>query len=1392
MSDGDLTLGAGYEIVELTGETEFGPVYKARDVERDTIVAIRVRRDAPAVEAAGQRLVERLSAVPHDALIPYIGCVVGREGDTGVLCMVTEWVEGETLRQMLDAHGGCLTWIDAEARLTAMLDALMHACSCGVVHTALTPSHVTVTPDGKTRVSGFSMLGWHEDTPDQELPSPARFAPDYTAPEFLTDPGSEGDPVSEVFSFGVCMHEVLTGELPYLPPCGDSFEAFSTRWKEATPAGAPLKQSVLRVLINARKLLKQALSPAREQRFPSLEAVADVFRTVRCRVIEHEDEDEYELLDLIGRGGYGAVYKARRKSDERPVAFKYLALTAGVDRFKREAKILHSNPHPNLVEYVDFFATKSPTGDDQFFLVMELLSGMPGWTLSRRIKTSVRGLPVKELVRMFAGYLDGLQYLHDQGIIHRDIKPGNLYAPCDEALRAKLIDLGIARDMSGTQTVGLVPGTWDYMAPELFSQGADRGSPKSDMYALGLCLYEAATGQPAMPRLPKDDRQAAAELMRRFKRNQPVNYELPVFERVPWLADIIRKALLREPDKRFESAADMREALEEAARDMPALPEDEGDEELETLPYTPSDESASSSDQGRELPTSASEKTQTRGTGQEQSPPEPEPESAVALASPPKSGPLFTIAAAALLLAVAAYGLWYFVFRQPEPPVEPEVPEVPVKPDPDKPPPDQPPDVTPKPPDVTPQPPDTSREELDELIARVSAPVPQGLPAAKDLEKWSALLKEGRAALQEHPEEAALKTAVAKIEAFGREVPRRYADAFNRAMDRNDVEKARNLLAGWEPLVPRVVELGVDEARAGEDVPAMKERLEATGAFDKAVLALEGKLPNGQDVRLSDIPALNESFVALGRMGEQQWEGIDAATRDARLAAVRERLGGLVTNVLVSLRSTGTNVYLNGHDDSVLQQDIKTVSSPESAFKALAPQRVDAVVAELAAMREHRNAFSVAVAQLNRALRDVAGVKRQPARYEEVAARIDAAAKRTWPGVGAAEQAAKLGDIRASLSKLAEAELTAIGESADTLGGEGQPVTDLRAQLDAYRTKAPSIVAALTNVFETASQTVISWENRHQFKQDVDALQGRIDGLSAPAVTAESMQTVAKDLAGFRLKKHADVPPADVDMASTALTNQLARALEARVGKLADAVAAAYQAGEDAEPLRRDLLAWREQAPDAIALIRPFYDEVVARTKPPANEWATQVINALTAGKTAMDEPLRGNVDKDAVNRYLADAERVRQGLNVANLAVAGREAMKFQAAVNAFWNASSGLSDGDVNPLEDVTWEVIHTQLVAQVDETVGIKMMAMSPRRQTEIRRAVLGMVCRLETLTWRVSKCEADDPLRRGLEKYFRTPFYNPAIFEQGLVERVGMKRIKWLEELRKAKEEKGEGD
>jgi serine/threonine protein kinase len=216
------------------------------------------------------------------------------------------------------------------------------------------------------------------------------------------------------------------------------------------------------------------------------------FARIGYKKLKHGAE-VYEFVEWLGKGAFGEVFRARRVSDGCEVAVKRLFSPGQSARFVREAKILQGAAHPNLTEYIDFVEVHLRVDEREYYLILEYLEGMPGASLRERIDNSESGLDATEALRLFMGYLDCLEHLHRKGIIHRDIKPGNLYAPAGNPCKGKIFDLGIAHDEEGTRTHGQVPGTMDYMPPEFAIQNSGRGSPQSDIYSMGVTLYLSLT-----------------------------------------------------------------------------------------------------------------------------------------------------------------------------------------------------------------------------------------------------------------------------------------------------------------------------------------------------------------------------------------------------------------------------------------------------------------------------------------------------------------------------------------------------------------------------------------------------------------------------------------------------------------------------------------------------------------------------------------------------------------------------------------------------------------------------------------------------------------------------------------------------------------------------------
>jgi eukaryotic-like serine/threonine-protein kinase len=287
--------------------------------------------------------------------------------------------------------------------------------------------------------------------------------------------------------------------------------------------------------------------------------------------------DRYRIQERLGIGGMSTVHRAFDSRLEREVAIKLLAEHLAEDetfvsRFRREALAAARLVHPNIVQVFDF-GLDEPTG--QHFIVMELVDGPSGAQLLRDRRT----LPIDEALDIVSQASRGLDHAHRNGVVHRDVKPGNLLVSPDDVV--KLADFGIARatEQSSITQVGSVLGTAAYLAPEQ-ARGEEAG-PAADIYALAVVTYQLLAG-----RLPYEAT-SLSELTLKQQRESPtpldaVNPEVP-----PALARAVARGLALDPAARYESAGALSAALRAGARGIEPPPPDVPDRATEATQMLP-------------------------------------------------------------------------------------------------------------------------------------------------------------------------------------------------------------------------------------------------------------------------------------------------------------------------------------------------------------------------------------------------------------------------------------------------------------------------------------------------------------------------------------------------------------------------------------------------------------------------------------------------------------------------------------------------------------------------------------------------------------------------------------------------------------------------------------
>ena len=275
--------------------------------------------------------------------------------------------------------------------------------------------------------------------------------------------------------------------------------------------------------------------------------------------IQNDLADRYTLDRELGRGGMASVLLARDLQHDREVALKVLhpelASTVGADRFKREIRVAARLQHPNILRVLD--SGETPGG--QLWFTMPFVQGE---NVYERIQREGAFTPA-EALRIATAAAGALACAHEQGVVHRDIKPDNILLSGDQVLVA---DFGVARAVSEVQekltATGMVVGTPTYMSPEQAS-GDKAIDGRTDIFALGCVIYEMLAGEP-----PFTGPNPQATLMRRFK--GPPRPLRPMIQIPEHVEVAIVRALARDPAERFATATELADAL--AGKAVPARP----------------------------------------------------------------------------------------------------------------------------------------------------------------------------------------------------------------------------------------------------------------------------------------------------------------------------------------------------------------------------------------------------------------------------------------------------------------------------------------------------------------------------------------------------------------------------------------------------------------------------------------------------------------------------------------------------------------------------------------------------------------------------------------------------------------------------------------------------
>jgi eukaryotic-like serine/threonine-protein kinase len=549
-------LGDRYRLERIAAANADRVLFEAHDETLKRRVSVRVNfyRDAT-TRAWFLREAEALGQLDHPAIRHvYDAGVVG-----DLAYRIGNWIDGEGLEEAVRRGPRSIPAVLSLSR--DLLSALEHAHLRNILVRRIVPASVLVDASGRGEITDLRYSSY-------VLPVvPAGAAPDmpmFMAPEVRG--GAAGDPACDVYTAGALLYFAVTGQSPPLDP---------RELRRPTELRPTCPRAVERIIL-------RALKPAPEDRYltaaemlEDLASDAGTFET-RAAAVSHgpalgtEDRawwekwlrralgDDYELLALLGAGGFGRVYRVRDLHLEREVALKVLHPTLTqdpevVERFRREAQLAARLSHPNIVNIYDIAG--------RFGLIWYTMELIDGPSLAQLVERT-GPLPLDQVLRFLREALSALAHAHGYGLVHRDIKPENMLI--DPAGSVQITDFGLALALRGKYGGATSQsGTPQFASPEQLL--GERVDQRSDLYSLAAVVYYALLGTPPFPG-HTTEQVLARQTTNRFATLEGRDDVPEALERV------LDRALSADVESRYPSAAEFLQAVNRAADTAPREP----------------------------------------------------------------------------------------------------------------------------------------------------------------------------------------------------------------------------------------------------------------------------------------------------------------------------------------------------------------------------------------------------------------------------------------------------------------------------------------------------------------------------------------------------------------------------------------------------------------------------------------------------------------------------------------------------------------------------------------------------------------------------------------------------------------------------------------------------